>query len=751
MKKFTRILTLLFLSLGLVFGLLACDDDEQSQTPEPTPQVETFDITVSSAEHGKVTASSTSVEKGQSVELTVTPDTNYELEYLKANGNVLTVANNKATIENVSENKTITASFIGVKVTVSFVANGSTLSTSEVRYGTAYGELPEASAAAGYAFSGWYTEANGAGSKVTKDSLVNVGANHSLYAHFEALPITVEVSGEVSRLVKLPSSASETATLTVVVKENGNDVTSSADIQVISSEPSVIMVDGLTLTVADGANGLSEISVLVNSVEKEKFTVEAMDYHGLGYKAVSTKAEFFAMQGTGKYVLTSDIDLGGEWLNDTNSWVACILELTDDSVIDGNGHIVRNARIAGGWSNSWISTLNGTVKNIVFLDIISPDRYPYATALIGKATRGTLENVYLELNVIADGDSDSVYTKGASLVGILEGGSIKNCVVDFVVKEGLLLKNYGSLIAVAGSWGSKVENCFAITHRAGVKLYAGEPEPGVWDYNVQNESAASFDSVHSFIQTVGALGLLDSNWVFTDEYLEVFGHRVLTAEAALDASILDSFKFDIEEESCYVDFAVYRYGELSTDFSATYTSSDENVFITTTDGAIIFTGKGTATLTIVVEGIITLTSEITIAEAEPEVPSDGYIYISTAEEWRTLITANPSGKFRLSNDIDLAGGWFTPGGEAQLCREFSGELDGQGYVVKNAWLPSGWAQPSAFGKNTGTIKNIGFIGIHGGNFCTDTAIIGDNFVNKFQKLPICQSISKTLWMSSLNM
>ena len=724
MKKFTKFLTILFLSIGAVFGLLACDNGEN---PEQKPEIETFSITIPDVEHGSVTASSTLVEKGQSVELIVSPDLNYELEYLKVNGYVLTVTNNKVTIDNVTENKTVSASFIGVKVNVSFVVDGSTLSTSELRYGSVYGELPTAQAIAGYAFNGWYTEANGAGSKVTKESLVNVGSDHSLYAYFEALPINVEVSGQVSKLVKLPSTAPETATLNVKVTENGNDVTNTSEIQIISSEPGVVMVDGLTLIVADGANGVSEISVLVNGVEKEKFTVEAMDYHGLGYTAVSTKNEFFAMKGTGKYVLTNDIDLEGEWLNNTESWVACILELTDDAIIDGNGHIVRNARMAGGWSNSWISTLNGTVKNIIFLNIISPDRYPYGTGLIGKACRGKLENVYLQINVVSDGDADTMYTKGGTLVGILDGGSIKNCIVDFKVQQGLLLNNYGSLIAVAGSWGSKVENCFAITHRSGVKLYAGEPEPGVWDYNVQNNSVANFDSVHSFIQTVGPLGLFDSNWVFTEEGLEVYGNKVLISEAALDASILDSFNFAFEEESCYVDFSVYRYGELSTDFTATFTSSDENVFVTTADGAIIFTGKGTATLTIVIEGVITLTSEITISDQEEEQPSDGYVYISTAEEWRTLITANPAGKFRLANDIDLAGGWFTSGAESQLCKEFSGELDGQGHIVKNAWMPSGWAQPSAFGKNTGTIKNIGFINIHGGNLCTDTAIIGDNF------------------------
>lgn len=106
---------------------------------------------------------------------------------------------------------------------------------------------------------------------------------------------------------------------------------------------------------------------------------------------------------------------------------------------------------------------------------------------------------------------------------------------------------------------------------------------------------------------------------------------------------------------------------------------------------------------------------------------DPYIYISTAEEWYSAFNDNPSGMYKLANDIDLRGGWFTPTGSTRLCDGFKGELDGNGHTVSNAWLPGGWLCNSAFGNNYGTIKNIAFINIYASHVCTNTAIVSANF------------------------
>ena len=289
-KKFKKYAFALLLSICLTFSLVACKDNGQVDPPV----VEKYSITVPNVEHGKVTASATTVEKGESVELTVTPDTNYELDYLKTNGNALNVINNKAKIENVSEDQNVTAAFKGVEVTVTFVSNGNTVETKNVRYGDAYGQLPEASAPSGYNFQGWYTETNGAGSLVTAQTIVNNGSSHSVYAYYVQEVVDVQISGSVDRLVRLPGGSKETSTIAIVVTKDGVDVTDTVSVIVSSSKPEVVSVDGYTLTVADNADGYSVITVSIDGVEIKNFTVNAVDYQGLGYQAVSNLNEFKA-------------------------------------------------------------------------------------------------------------------------------------------------------------------------------------------------------------------------------------------------------------------------------------------------------------------------------------------------------------------------------------------------------------------------------------------------------------------------
>ena len=55
-----------------------------------------------------------------------------------------------------------------------------------VMYGSAYGQLPSASRT-GYEFDGWFTAASG-GSKVTSATKVATASDHTLYAHWSAIP-----------------------------------------------------------------------------------------------------------------------------------------------------------------------------------------------------------------------------------------------------------------------------------------------------------------------------------------------------------------------------------------------------------------------------------------------------------------------------------------------------------------------------------------------------------------------------------
>jgi len=82
------------------------------------------------------------------------------------------------------ENITLTAQWTANKYTVTFNANGGTVSPTSktVTYNSTYGTLPEPTRV-GYQFNGWYTAADG-GSQVKADTEVSIAADQTLYAHW---------------------------------------------------------------------------------------------------------------------------------------------------------------------------------------------------------------------------------------------------------------------------------------------------------------------------------------------------------------------------------------------------------------------------------------------------------------------------------------------------------------------------------------------------------------------------------------
>ncbi len=82
------------------------------------------------------------------------------------------------------ENITLTAQWTANRYTVTFNANGGTVSSSglTVTYNSTYGTLPTPTRA-GYQFNGWYTAEDG-GSQVKADTEVAITANQKLYAHW---------------------------------------------------------------------------------------------------------------------------------------------------------------------------------------------------------------------------------------------------------------------------------------------------------------------------------------------------------------------------------------------------------------------------------------------------------------------------------------------------------------------------------------------------------------------------------------
>jgi hypothetical protein len=87
----------------------------------------------------------------------------------------------------------------------------------------------------------------------------------------------------------------------------------------------------------------------------------------------------------------------------------------------------------------------------------------------------------------------------------------------------------------------------------------------------------------------------------------------------------------------------------------------------------------------------------------------GYADISNANDFATALNANRSGKFKLTQDIDLSAQMWSPIGVGYNCSDaFEGELDGDGHTISGLWIeiPAAAAPVGLFGCLKGTVKNL---------------------------------------------
>ncbi len=93
-------------------------------------------------------------------------------------------------------------------VSVTLDPNGGTVSPSmvSVTYGASYGPLPDP-VRLDYAFAGWYLDQGGTKLRVTEDTQVTIGRDHTLYAQWTPAPHTHDYKADVT-----PPSCTEGAT-----------------------------------------------------------------------------------------------------------------------------------------------------------------------------------------------------------------------------------------------------------------------------------------------------------------------------------------------------------------------------------------------------------------------------------------------------------------------------------------------------------------------------------------------------------
>jgi Leucine-rich repeat (LRR) protein len=409
-----------------------------------------------------------------------------------------------------------------------------------------------------------------------------------------------------------------------------------------------------------------------------------------GWIAVSDRAglEAIADNLSGKYYLTADIDLSdGGWkpLGEYNNGFT--------GIFDGQGYVIRNIKI----SNSQYSAgLFGYVNNAIIRNVgledtniwLTDGLSVYVGGIVGIAGNGSLiSNCYNTGRVTADSD---FWVGGIS--GVIHKSTITDC---YNTSNVINIQNTAGGISGGTGGESKIYNCFntgnVISESGGE---AGGISGSIGGAIISNcfNSGEIQASANMGSRAGGIVGVAESDsfeFIITDCYN--IGIVSARSEQRLDDD--DGILGNIR--NIYSDIVIncYSYingvGTISDKTFTTAQMQQQSSFVgfdfdntwTFIDGV-----NGGLPVLRVFERMYTpvppthRTLPNFIAPIEVIADKSGWTAVSDRAGLEA-IEDNLSGKYYLTNDIDLSGKEWAPLGSVNA--PFTGTFDGQGYVVRS--------------------------------------------------------------------
>ena len=334
----------------------------------------------------------------------------------------------------------------------------------------------------------------------------------------------------------------------------------------------------------DFGNMSPDYCYLIEDVDQLKAALNSSDNMAMGHEI---------------FVILNDIDcsdLMGDWGSYTNN-----------CVIEGNGHVIRNltyddencsvALVSDNWGEirnlgiencsfsgydaSGICGNNyGTISNC-YVDscyIYSNSEGSYSGGICGNLTDNmgsystTVSNCYVTNTTISkDGSHEYSVPEAGGIVGYLNSGNIENC---YVTGCTIQAENYsGGIIGeMSGNMGTNISNCFAIDNSItqGDGMYStnggaitGNENMGGMYNNYQDFDSMDIYSTYQetswFASSDAAYYLNQSGMNDTFEYIEGNDHPTLKSQSIFNSSIEDPGEDPGEDWSIFVND--YRYGE----------------------------------------------------------------------------------------------------------------------------------------------------------------------------------------------
>lgn len=383
---------------------------------------------------------------------------------------------------------------------------------------------------------------------------------------------------------------------------------------------------------------------------------------------------------------------------------------TLNSYIEGRDHV---ASIAGEINNTQDGeTYNGGSVSNCFSDAVVKSREYQAGGIVGTITCGTVEN-----NLFTGTVDDRGCATG--MVALVDRNDAPSLIRNNVVAASHLYGDVQRIVNTAGRDKAQLENNYVLnTTYCGANAKNAGVMENATDANSANGANAELDQLRSQSFYEGLGFDFDDAWKFLDG-AEGKTYPVLKwMQPTLPTTIFDIpvdrvLLYDQGME--FFSFAPIHasYGQ---DIDVQIVSGNDKANII--DGALwagdesgAYAGSGPVVLKANIASDVASLFNTTNADAQFTINIarlGDAVDISTGQELVDKIKANPSGKFTLVKDIDMSGINLT-----DFCSNdaFSGTLDGNGHVVRNASVSyTGGEDKGIFCTTNGaTIKNIAFV------------------------------------------
>lgn len=383
---------------------------------------------------------------------------------------------------------------------------------------------------------------------------------------------------------------------------------------------------------------------------------------------------------------------------------------TLNSYIEGRDHV---ASIAGEINNTQDGeTLNGGTVSNCFADAVVKSREYQAGGIVGTITCGTVEN-----NLFTGTVDDRERATG--MVALVDRNDAPSIIRNNVVAASHLYGDVLRIVNTAGRDKAQLENNYVLeTTYCGANAKNAGVMENATDASSENGANATLEQLRSqsFYEGLG-FDFADT-WKFLDD-AEGKTYPVLKwMQPKLPTTI-----FDLPAERALL----YDQGMEFFSFAPIHASYGQDIDVqivsggdkaTLNDGALwagaedgSYAGSGPVVLKANIASDVANLFNTTNADAQFTINiarlGEG-VDISTGQELVDKIKANPSGVFTLVKDIDLSGVDLT-----DFCSNdaFSGTLDGNGHVVRNASVSYTNGQDKGIfcTTNGATIKNVAFV------------------------------------------